>query len=184
MRISSWPRFQKKQVFLNQKYCLFYEIKESTFWKYFISKDHVVLDTFLDFADVSSQLTFKLSAWERDYTISLELQIPNPILEDSYKVLPLKVKIKALCQRVLLNPPTTDPPTDRPTDHQPTDSPTQSSPKQRTRDYTISFDIWWIDIFIKSLFIFIKSLCLVFFKRKLLFCKTFGGFNYVLFSTF
>ena len=30
--------------------------------------------------------------------------------------------------------------------------------------------IWWIDIFLKSLFIFRKYLSLVFFKRKLLFC--------------
>ena len=140
MRISSWPRFQKKQVFLNQKYCLFYEIKESTFWKYFISKDHVVLDTFLDFADVSSQLTFKLSAWERDYTISFELQIPNPILEGSYKVLPLKVKIKALCQRVLLNPPTTDPPTtvQPSSDHLLTDRPTNRPPTHRLTDPIIT----------------------------------------------
>ena len=145
MRISRWPRFQKKQVFLNQKYCSSYEIKGSSLWKYFISKDYVALDTLLDFADVISQLTFKLSAWERDYTISFELQIPNPILEGSYKVPPLEVKIKALWQRVLLNPPTINPPTTvqpttyspthRPTDHQPTDPPTQSSPTQRTTFY-------------------------------------------------
>ena len=83
-------------------------------------------------------------------------------------------------------------PTHRPTDHRPTDpiitDPTNNILFQRLdqwrifilqnanswEDVKLNFgllSIWWIDIFIKSLFISRKSFSLVFFKRKLLLSK-------------
>lgn len=52
--------------------------------------------TFLDFANVRGYLTFKGSAWKRDYKISFEQKMPvflDPILEISYNVLSGKAKI-------------------------------------------------------------------------------------------
>ena len=49
-----------------------------------------------------------------------------------------------------------------------------TEPKHSWEDIKLYFgllSIWWISIFIKSLFIFVKSLSSVFFKRKLLFYK-------------
>ena len=87
---------------------------------------------------------------------------------------------------LLTDPPTNRPPTYRSTDPIITD-PTDKILFQRLDQWRIfilqnanswedvklyfGLFIWWIDIFIKSLFIFRKSLSLVFFKRKLLFCK-------------
>ena len=86
----------------------------------------------------------------------------------------------------------TDPPTNRPPTHWPTD-PIITDPIDKIlfqrfyqwrrfilqnanswEDVKLYFgllSIRWIDIFVKSLFIFIKSFSLVFFKRKLLFYK-------------
>ena len=52
--------------------------------RFFVNNNHiltrlVVLGTFLDSADVSSNSTFKLSEW-RSCTISFELQMPQSLL--------------------------------------------------------------------------------------------------------
>ena len=84
----------------------------------------------------------------------------------------------------------TDSPTNRPPTHQPTNPITTDTTdkilfqildqwrifilQNANKDVKLYFgllSIWWIDIFVKSLFIFIKSFSLVFFKRKLLFYK-------------
>ena len=56
------------------------------------NKGNAALDSVLDFAEVSSYLTFKLYAWKRACTIEFELHIPptdfiEHILESSYEVL-------------------------------------------------------------------------------------------------
>ena len=40
---------------------------------------------FLDFTDVRSYLTFKISAWKRDCTISYELQLPQTLSNPFWK---------------------------------------------------------------------------------------------------
>ena len=48
----------------------FYLKLKSHFLKYVKKRGDVALETFLDFADVSSYLAFKISATERDCTVS------------------------------------------------------------------------------------------------------------------
>ena len=45
-------------------------ISNHIFWKYIKNKGNPALDTFLDFIDISSYLTFKVSARKRGSTIS------------------------------------------------------------------------------------------------------------------
>ena len=47
------------------------------FWKYIKNKDKVTLESFRNFAYVSSYLHLKSFAWKRDYAISQELKIPQ-----------------------------------------------------------------------------------------------------------
>lgn len=87
----------------------------------------------------------------------------------------------------------TDPPTHWPNNHWPNRQDSISKTwtiknihfteyKHSWEDVELYFgllSIWWRKTFIKSLLILIKSLSLVSFKRKLLFYKAYGGFNYV-----
>ena len=62
--------------------------KNGSFFKHILTKvitfsektpkiKQFVLDTFLEFGEVSSQLTFKFSAWKRGCTVSFKLQMPQ-----------------------------------------------------------------------------------------------------------
>ena len=68
--------FKKKRFFFDyQHFFLSEEIRHSDisnhiFWKSIKNKGNVALDTFLDFADITSYFTFKVSAWKRGSTIS------------------------------------------------------------------------------------------------------------------
>lgn len=63
-----------------------------------------MLDTFVDFADISSYLRLKHSAWKRGCAISFELQMTQTSLTLFWKalsltrVLPKKIKIENLHQ--------------------------------------------------------------------------------------
>ena len=49
------------------------------FWKYIKNKDKVTLESFRNFAYVSSYLHLKSFAWKRDYLISQKLQMPKTL---------------------------------------------------------------------------------------------------------
>ena len=74
------PRFQKisftyiKNISYLKK-LLHSDKSNHIFLKNIKKKGNLVLDTFLDFAEFSSYLAFKISAWEKDCAISFELQI-------------------------------------------------------------------------------------------------------------
>ena len=82
-------KFSIKDFFSNQirrKLTKVIPFSEST-----SKKDDVAVDTFFDFADVSSDLISKLSAWKGGCTISFELLDTTNFIdrgfESSYKVL-------------------------------------------------------------------------------------------------
>ena len=72
--------FEEKQVFLNLT--IFFiltnnDILTKVIRKYVKSKGTVALESFLDFLDVTSYLTFKIPAWKRGCALSFELQMPQ-----------------------------------------------------------------------------------------------------------
>ena len=83
LRKRVWPRrlvFEKTQFFrLLAKFFLkkktYSDKSNGILWKHVENKRNVLLDTFLDFAGVSSYLTFKLSAYKSGCTIPFELQM-------------------------------------------------------------------------------------------------------------
>ena len=91
--------FSKKKVFLKQtnffvlrnKHILtkviFFKVREK--WSKYC------YETLLDFADASSDLTFKPFAWKRGSTM-FSADLSDPSLENSFKILPSKVKFVTL----------------------------------------------------------------------------------------
>ena len=65
---------------------IFYSLKngiwdktKAWFWKYIQNKGKVTLESFRNFAYVSSYLHLKSFAWKRDYLISQKLQMPKTL---------------------------------------------------------------------------------------------------------
>ena len=63
-------------IFCSQEYWVWC-IVNAIFWKFIKNKLGVTLDSFPNFADVSSYLTLKIFPWKRDYEISQKIQMPQ-----------------------------------------------------------------------------------------------------------
>ena len=83
---------------INMLFCktnnLFYSLEnriwdktKQWFWKYIKNKGKVTLESFRNFAYVSSYLHLKSFAWKRDYLISQKLQMPKTLSSHSKKLL-------------------------------------------------------------------------------------------------
>ena len=62
-------------IFYSQGNCIWHKMND-ILWKYIKNKSEVTLDSFPDFAYVSSYLRLNIFTWKRDYVISQELQMP------------------------------------------------------------------------------------------------------------
>ena len=63
-------------IFYSQEYKVWHK-DNYKFWKFIINKHEVTLNSFWNFAYVSSYLHSKIFAWKQDYIISQKLQIPQ-----------------------------------------------------------------------------------------------------------
>ena len=63
-------------IFCSQEYWVWC-IVNAIFWKFIKNKLGVTLDSFPNFADVSSYLSLKIFSWKRDYEISQKIQMPQ-----------------------------------------------------------------------------------------------------------